>query len=200
MYLYMNIIGGECPGEDGSLMQIVLASASPRRRELLTRAGMDFVVLPSDAEETAQGTPMEMATANARIKAMAAAEDSRPILAADTLVALNGIALGKPRDDTHAREMLRALSGRTHQVYTGVCIRLGDTCYTACERTDVTFLPLSDLTIDTYIASGEPRGKAGAYAVQGPAGAFVAHMEGPVDNVIGLPVALVQTMLEKIQR
>lgn len=181
-------------------MQIVLASASPRRRELLTQAGYEFVVCPSDAEETACGTPMEMASANARIKALAAEADERPILAADTLVALGGEALGKPRDDMDARRMLRALSGRTHQVYTGVCLRLGDQCHVACERTDVTFRLLTDEEIEAYIASGEHRGKAGSYAVQGPAGAFVAEMAGPRDNVIGLPVALVARMLDMIAR
>ena len=177
-------------------MEIVLASGSPRRRELMEKAGYRFVVRPSDADERAEGSPMEMVAQLAARKAMSLPCDGRPILSADTLVALDGRALGKPRNEDDARRMLRALSGRTHQVFTGVCVR-ADKPRVACQRTDVTFRKLTDEEIDAYIATGEPMDKAGAYGIQGGAGAFVEKLDGPYDNVIGLPMALVARMLKE---
>ena len=180
-------------------MEIVLASGSPRRRELMERAGYRFEVCPSDADERAEGSPMERVARLAARKALSLPYDGRPILSADTLVALDGRALGKPRDEADARCMLKALSGRTHQVFTGVCVRT-DVCRVACERTDVTFRTLTDAEIDAYIATGEPMDKAGAYGIQGGAGAFVDGLTGPLDNVIGLPMDLVARMLGEIPK
>ena len=178
-------------------MQIVLASGSPRRRELMEKAGYSFEVCPSEADENVSGAPRERVALLARRKAEAVPEDGRPVLAADTLVALDEQALGKPADEDDARAMLRALSGRTHQVYTGVCLRCGGVYHVDCQRTDVTFRPLTDGEIDAYIATGEPMDKAGAYGIQGGAGVFVEKLEGPFDNVMGLPMELVSRMIRE---
>ncbi len=178
-------------------MTIVLASGSPRRRELMAKAGYDFVVRPTDADERVEGLPRERVMALARRKAEASSEEALPVLSADTLVALGDQVLGKPRDEADARRMLASLSGRTHQVYTGVCIRYRGEYFVDCERTDVTFRPLTDGEIDEYIATGEPMDKAGAYGIQGGAGAFVERLEGPFDNVMGLPMGLVKRMIRE---
>lgn len=182
--------------------KVILASGSPRRKELLREMGVEFEVDVSDVDETADGRPEQMVAVLAERKARAVAQrrNSGLIVAADTLVALEDRALGKPADDAEAREMLHALSGRTHDVFTGVCVLdagNGRMCLEAV-RTGVRFRELTDAEIDAYVATGEPRDKAGAYAIQGGAGAFVEGYEGSRSNVIGLPVERLSEMLEQM--
>ena len=186
-------------------MRLILASASPRRAELLTAAGFSFEIQPADVDETPR--PAESATAYAlrvaRDKAAAVAhrcEDTgTPVLAADTVVVAGGEILGKPRDDGDARRMLKRLSGAVHEVHTGVVL-----CGTHGERkelvtTRVRVFPLSDDEITWYIATGEAHGKAGAYAIQGYAARFIDHIEGSWSNVVGLPIATVYRMLKDLR-
>jgi len=190
---------------------IVLASASPRRQELLRKAGIPFTVQPADINETPRGgeAPRDYAERLAREKAMAVAQ-SRPrdyVLGADTIVVVDDAILGKPRDGNDAARMLRLLSGRTHAVITGVCVvapvsgsqlPVGSESQqrkTASETTLVTVCELSDDEIRDYVATGEPMDKAGAYAIQGIASRWIPRIEGDYSNVVGLPVALVYAML-----
>lgn len=181
---------------------LVLASASPRRADLLRAAGIAFDVRAADVDERVQ--PGEAATTYvervARAKAEAVVETSagRVVLAADTIVVVDGAIFGKPTGDEDSVRMLSALSGRAHEVLTSVCLRypdggghaeLGGLC-----RTRVEFAPLSAAQIAWYVASGEPAGKAGAYAIQGLASRFVVRIEGSYSNVVGLPIALVVEM------
>jgi septum formation protein len=170
---------------------IVLASASPRRADLLTQLGLEFDVVAPEIDESALAG--EDASAYVRRLALekAAAVPAGAeamVIAADTTVDLGGEILGKPADDRHARQMLEALSGRTHRVHTGVAVRLGDRTVSDVCTTLVTFVPLSGSAIDWYVATGEPIGKAGAYAVQGAGGVFVQRIRGSVSNVVGLPL------------
>ncbi len=191
---------------------LVLASASPRRQELLRNAGIPFVVQATDIPELPREgeNPRACAERLAREKAVAVFRQ-RPddfILGADTIVTVDGQILGKPRDVADAARMLGLLSGRTHQVTTGVCL-LGPQLGTAdrerrtgfedtrSETTLVTMDPLSDEDIRSYIATGEPMDKAGAYAIQGIASRWITRMEGDYFNVVGLPVALVCRMLRE---
>ncbi len=181
---------------------LVLASASPRRRELLERAGLVVQVAPTDLDETpASGeTAVDLArrlasakcdAATARMAAEANAPDAAlAVLAADTLVTIGGVILGKPRDAHDARDMLRRLAGRRHEVVTAYRIRRG--AAPAIDRavtTAVTFRLIDDAEVEAYVASGEWRGKAGGYALQGIAAAFVTELRGSHTNVIGLPLA-----------
>ncbi len=174
---------------------LLLASASPRRRDLLERAGIPFVVAPVaiDEEEPERGDPHLIALANARRKAEAA--PGEPALAADTVVALGDRLLGKPVDEADARAMLRRLAGTTHRVVTGVALRHAGRIATESVETRVTMRPLSDEEIDAYVATGEPMGKAGAYAIQERGDRFVTRLEGPWDNVVGLPVDAVRRLM-----
>lgn len=180
---------------------LILASASPRRREILTAAGIPFRVAPSGIDEEPE--PGETAESYvrrlARDKALAleCGEDDI-ILAADTVVTIDGEILEKPRDAADARRMLRLLSGREHEVITGVCLRTASRERVAHERTAVHFVPLSEREIDDYVASGEPLDKAGAYAIQGLASKFIDRIEGCYFNVVGLPVALVYRLLKEL--
>ena len=178
---------------------LILASASPRRRELMAYTGLPFEVITADAEEIKAGNPETLVMENARRKAraVAALHPGRMVLGADTIVYQDGRALGKPRDEQDARDMLRGLSGRGHMVYTGVCVigENGEESVNA-DASLVEFVPLSEEAISWYIATGEPMDKAGAYAVQGRAGMFVRRIEGSYSNVIGLPMALVRDMLK----
>ena len=176
---------------------IVLASASPRRAALLREAGIAFVVEPAWVDESvARGTaPAEAAVDLAARKAMAVEPRGRLVLAADTLLDLDGEILGKPRDAEDARRMLARLSGRDHWVITGVALRQGSELRTGLAQTRVTFRALSNDEIAAYVATGEPLDKAGAYAIQGGAAAFVAQLRGPRDNVVGLPMDVVRTLL-----
>lgn len=181
---------------------MILASASPRRQELLGFYGIPFEVAPSGADEEAQGTGEEQVCQLARRKCqdVASRYPDRLVLAADTLVCVDDAVLGKPADEADALRMLKLLSGRTHQVHTGVCLYCPDGRF--IERvatTRVTFLQVSDEILRRYIATGEPMDKAGAYAIQGRAGAFVARIEGSPTNVIGLPLEVLTEVFEQLK-
>jgi septum formation protein len=179
-------------------MTLTLASQSPRRRELLAQLGLDLRVVPAAADETPRPgePPRAYVERLAREKARAVAGDW--VLGADTTVALAGAILGKPEDDADARRMLRALSGRVHQVATGVCLRApGGREEAFSVSSEVVFAELSGVQIAWYLATGEPRDKAGAYAVQGAGGVFVREVRGSVSNVIGLPVAETAALLAR---
>ena len=179
--------------------RIVLASGSPRRRELLAGMGYEFALCTPDVDETIAGAPEEQVRGLALRKAEAACAlcPDAIVIAADTLVALDGRTLGKPEDDAGAVRMLRALSGRAHDVLTGLCVT--DTAsgrrVLCAERTQVRFRPLTEAEIQAYVATGEPRDKAGAYAIQGGAGAFVEGYDGSYNNVIGLPTERLAAIL-----
>ena len=172
-------------------MRIVLASGSPRRRELLVACGYDVDVhVPGVAEGRAPGeAPAQMVVRLAQEKARTARTAEGLVVAADTTVVLDGQVLEKPADDADARAMLRRLSGRTHEVLTGWCVRGPRGERSGVVATAVTFRPLTDAEIDAYVASGEPRDKAGAYGIQGRGGALVDVVHGSYPNVVGLPVA-----------
>ncbi len=167
---------------------LVLASSSPRRRDILTLLGIEFTVVEPDyAEEDVAGLgPAELAEAHARGKAAAVAGDR--VLGVDTLVALDGRVYGKPAEAGEAREYLRALSGRTHIVHSGLCLRAGGVEHLRRAASEVTFAPLTDADIDWYLGTGEWRDRAGAYAVQGRGAALVRAVHGDFQNVVGLPV------------
>lgn len=160
--------------------------------------GVPFEVITADAEELKSGDPEALVKENALRKARAVWEKhpGRVVLGADTVVYQNGRVLGKPRDAREAREMIAALSGAWHAVYTGVCvIGAGGEADVRAERSDVQFVHLTPDAIDRYVRTGEPMDKAGAYALQGIAGMYVRRIEGSYSNVIGLPMALVREML-----
>lgn len=174
-------------------MQIVLASSSPRRRELLERAGVVCEVVPSPAEELHDATlrPQDLCELNATLKAaaVAAIRPEATVVGADTLVFIDGIPLGKPVDMEEARAMLRRLSGRMHRVCTGVCVIFPDSSRRVFhELTEVTFLPLDEAAIDGYFARVNPLDKAGAYGIQEHGERIVASYSGSFANVTGLPV------------
>ena len=180
-------------------MPLLLASASPRRKEILTLLDIPFEVCPAVRESAPAGLPpAERVQALARCKAeeVAAAHPNRLVVGADTMVVLDGRALGKPRDEAHALEMLTALQGRRHTVRTGVTLRQGDKSLTQSEATDVCFRSASESELLAYIATGEPMDKAGAYGVQGKGALLVERLEGDFFNVMGLPVLRLSRMLE----
>jgi septum formation protein len=182
---------------------LVLASQSPRRRELLATAGLPFVVRARPVEETRRPgeSPEAYVMRLARAKAEAAWENRDEIvLGADTVVVLDEEVLEKPRDDDDARAMLARLSGRAHTVITGICLRHARGTEVAREITRVWFLELSADEIDAYVTSGEPRDKAGAYAIQGLASKFVSRVEGCFFNVVGLPVSQVYRFWKKLEK
>jgi len=186
---------------------LVLASASPRRKELLTQAGFAFRVHPAHIPEDPYPEE-EPITYVARQKAQAvydALSDSQPsliVLGADTTVVIDNQILGKPGDApdpaAEAARMLRLLSGRTHRVITGVALVSADGSQAAADVTSVEFLPLTDAEIAAYVATGEPMDKAGAYAIQGLAARWIPRIEGCYFNVVGLPIALVSALLGSI--
>ena len=187
-------------------MELILASKSPRRRELLADAGYDFRVLVSEADETLpEGTPPAEGVrilAERKAKAVEATLPAEKIgtapvfvAGADTLVELDGVPLGKPKDEGDAVAMLSSLSGRKHRVVTGVAVAVGGRLYSGVETTTVTFRPLSREEIADYVASGEPMDKAGSYGIQAGADRFVSKVEGEIDNVIGLPRKLLAKLL-----
>ncbi len=182
---------------------LILASASPRRAELLTAAGFRFSVRTVEVDERPLDgeSPAGYVTRLARNKASAAtyANADEVVLAADTTVVVDEVILGKPADEVDAARMLRLLSGREHQVLTGVAARVGDREISACESTTVGFSALDEEEIAWYVASGEPRDKAGAYAVQGLASRFVTRIDGSYSNVVGLPVACVYRLLADLR-
>jgi septum formation protein len=188
------------------MTSLVLASASPRRQDLLLGIGLEFTVVPADVDESQHPDekPVDYVERIAHDKAMAVvaklgmgAAGSIVVLAADTTVDVDGEILAKPDDDEDARRMLRMLSGRTHQVHTAVVAWRISGLQTATVTTDVTFVELEAATIEWYLATGEHRDKAGAYGMQGAAGALVARVDGSPTNVIGLPLAETVSMLRR---
>lgn len=172
-------------------MQLILASSSPRRRELLGLFGIPFVVRAADIDETMDpGLPPEQEVARvSRCKALAVPrQEDDVVIAADTIVVCEGRVLGKPHSPREAEEMLTLLSGRDHQVMTGCTIAAGEQVQTFTEITDLHFRPLEPEEIRRYVATGEPMDKAGAYGIQGGAALFCRRMEGDYYNVMGLPV------------
>jgi septum formation protein len=189
---------------------LILASASPRRRELLTQAGFAFEVRPAHIPEDPlpDEDPVAYVTRLAREKAEAVYRDvgasnerasasPQVVLGADTTVTLDGYILEKPRDAADAARMLRLLSGRTHRVITGVAVVSAAGTRAASETTEVEFLPMTDEEIADYIATGEPMDKAGGYAIQGRAARWIPRIVGDYSNVVGLPLALVASMLRQ---
>lgn len=179
--------------------RIILASGSPRRRALLAQMGYTFEVCTPDVDEHVPGMARDIVFTLAQRKALAAAEvyPSGIIIASDTLVSLDNQPLGKPENPEDAVHMLKALSGREHEVFTGVCIRNVATgqMETRVVRTGVRFRELTLDEIQSYVATGEPMDKAGAYAIQGGAGPFVENLDGSYENVVGFPVDEVRQML-----
>ena len=172
-------------------MNLILASASPRRQELLKLFGVPFTVRVADIDETMDPakTPFDEVARVSHAKALAVSRESGDVvIAADTIVVCGGRVLGKPRDAEDAAAMLRLLSGRDHQVMTGCTVLRDDTAVTFTEVTDLHFRELSDREIARYVASGEPMDKAGSYGIQGGAALFCTHMVGDYYNVMGLPV------------
>ena len=178
---------------------LVLVSRSPRRSELLKQAGIPFSVRPAAIDETplADETPRRHVERLAREKALAVeAGTGETVLGADTVVVLDGRILGKPADAADAARMLESLSGRMHEVLTGVCLRRGGRTEASCEVTRVWFAALTPEEVAAYVASGEPMDKAGAYAIQGLASKFISRIEGSYSNVVGLPVEWVYARLQ----
>jgi len=181
--------------------RIVLASGSPRRLDLLREAGFEVIVRPADVEELTGGLPSRaLVLANAELKALrvAAAISGDLVLAADTIVVLDGEILGKPRDLGHAAEMLGRLGGRVHEVLTGVCMLRGGSSARCSfvESTRVEFRKLDEAMISTYLADIDPLDKAGSYAAQEDRGRLIERIEGSMENVIGLPVTRVIEAIE----
>jgi septum formation protein len=173
---------------------LVLASKSPRRAEILRAAGLPFVVRPADIDEQRGDgeSPTDYARRLAIDKAGAVhIETGEIVLGADTIVVVDDVVLEKPADDADACRMLQSLSGRTHEVITGICLRSGVRSIADTAVTHVAFSPLKPEEIDAYVASGEPMDKAGAYGIQGLASKFIERIEGDYFNVVGLPVSLV---------
>lgn len=182
-------------------MEVILASQSPRRRELMGLFHIPFTVRVSDADETMDpGAPaQEQVALVSRRKAEAVSRKAEDlVIAADTIVVCNGQILGKPRDAADAYRMLRLLSGRDHQVMTGMTVLRGSAVRTVTEITDIHFRPLSDREIHAYIRTGEPMDKAGAYGIQGGAALFAQRMVGDYYNVMGLPVCRLGQLLREI--
>lgn len=188
-------------------MKIYLASRSPRRAELLQQIGMDFIVLPSDIDESI--LPGEQASAYvvrlAHAKAIACQQylmvsdlPSRPILAADTTVCVDDEILGKPETEAEAYAMLKLMSGRWHEVHTALALATGQDIATRLSTTRVEMAVLSEAEIKAYIASGEPFDKAGAYGIQGLAGVFIRRIEGSYSGVMGLPIYEIATLLKQV--
>ena len=186
-------------------VRLILASASPRRAELLTAAGFTFDVVPADVDEVPRhGESPELYTCRValdkarRVFARSGSNDVA-VLAADTEVVHEGQVLGKPVDTADAARMLRLLSGRTHEVLTAVVVLAGELERSVVERTLVRFTLLTDDEIDWYVESGEPMGKAGGYGIQGRGARFIDHIEGAWSTVVGLPVHAVHRLLREVQ-
>ena len=176
--------------------RIILASASPRRKELLAQIGMDFEVISSRAEEKTEctepsGIVLELSRLKARDVFAGLSEKEKRnalVIGADTIVSCEGRIMGKPGSPERAYEMLRALQGKTHQVYTGVALVWQDGESSFSERTDVTMFPMTPEETQSYVATGEPLDKAGAYGIQGRCAAYIREIAGDYYNVVGLPV------------
>ncbi|MDP4110105.1 MAG: Maf family protein [Bacillota bacterium] len=182
-------------------MRIILASASPRRRELLEKIGLKFDIIPADIEETTDFTEPDRVVCDLCLKkAMYISQRYKNdiIISADTIVYFGGACLGKPESEEQAALMLRSLSGKTHKVYTGVTVLKGDIKDTRYEVTKVRFRDMSDSEISSYIRTGEPMDKAGSYGIQGFGMLFIEGIEGDYQNVMGLPVKTLYDMLKKV--
>ena len=180
---------------------LILASASPRRRTLLEEAGYTVNIAPPDIDETARPgeAPATLVERLAREKAQAIVASAEAIVVAgDTIVALDGEILGKPSDASDAVDMLTRLSRSKHEVISGWCVRRGAAELSGAEITTVTFRAITQAEIEAYVATGEPLDKAGAYGIQEGGGAFVSSVEGSLENVIGLPVAVVVAAIERL--
>ncbi|HVT35977.1 MAG TPA: nucleoside triphosphate pyrophosphatase [Nevskiaceae bacterium] len=187
-----------------SAIDLYLASQSPRRAELLMQLGLRFEIVPAEVVEQPRPgeTPAQYALRIAQDKARAGATHARvalPVLGADTDVVLDGKVLGKPRDAAHAIDMLLALSGRMHEVYSAVALMLGERDETALSVTRVEFGDITRAQAQAYWDSGEPRGKAGAYAIQGLGARFVRRIEGSYSGVVGLPLYETMELLQRLQ-
>jgi len=182
-------------------MEIVLASASPRRRELLSLITEHFTVCPADADETLRDAPLgEEVTRLSRLKAEAvqAQHPNAVCIGSDTMVTIDGLRLGKPKDTADAARMLAALSGREHTVYTGVAVKRGEKLLVEHEATLVRFRPLTQREIHLYIQTGEPMDKAGGYGIQGYGALLVEGIRGDYFNVVGLPICRLGRMLAQV--
>lgn len=182
-------------------MRIVLASSSPRRRELLSKITTDFEIIPSAEEERPLSThPTDVVQELASLKAVSvqARNPDAIVIGADTVVDLDGEIMGKPHSDRHAKEMLHALSGRSHYVHTGVCILYREHTFTFCDSTLVNFRHVTDAEIDAYVDSGLARDKAGAYGIQECG--FVESYVGSYDNVVGFPTESVKDVLDTLMK
>ena len=179
---------------------LVLASSSPRRREILTALGLAFDVRAADVDESLRDgeSPFDAAERLAREKAATVGAPEVLVVAADTLVVLDGVALGKPKDRADVRRMLAALAGRSHDVVTGVACAREGRIVSGRETTRVVFAAMSQAEIEEYAATGEPDDKAGAYAMQGIGGLFVERVEGSPSNVVGLPVRLLYRLAKEL--
>ena len=187
-------------------MRVILASKSPRRREILSMLGVSFEILSADADESSDLKNPEALVRELALRKGCAVRDlllskgesleGTLIIASDTVVAANGEILGKPRDEEDAERMLRLLSGKEHQVISGVALLCGERTVAEAEVTNVKFAPMSEEDVAWYVKSGEPADKAGAYAVQGLASLFIEGLKGDYFNVVGLPVHRLQTMLK----
>ena len=184
-------------------MKILLASGSPRRQSLLKSFGFDITVVLPDFDESSvfEKNPEKLVTALAKGKLESVKRGDMLTLAADTVVAIDGKIMGKPTDEKDAFDMLRALSGKTHTVYTGVCIAYGQKQRLFCEKSDVTFHKLSNKQIRDYIATGSPMDKAGGYGLQDDVAiTFINTVTGEISNVIGLPMGRVMQETERITK
>ena len=182
-------------------MKIVLASSSPRRRELLSKITANFEVIPSNVEEHPTATiPTDVVQELACVKAqsVSALHPNDLVIGCDTVVDLDGQIFGKPHTHAHAKQMLHALSGRTHFVHTGVCIIFNGQSFTFCDSTSVTFKALTDAEIDNYVNCGLAMDKAGAYGIQECG--FVTSYNGSYDNVVGLPTERVKAILDTLMK
>ena len=186
---------------EGIIMNLILASASPRRQELLKLFGVPFTVRVADIDETMDLSrpAFDEVARVSRLKALAIPRNADDVvIAADTIVVCEGRVLGKPRDEADAIATLRLLSGRDHQVMTGCTVLCGDRCESFTEVTDLHFRELSEKEIARYVASGEPMDKAGSYGIQGGAALFCTHMVGDYYNVMGLPVCALGLSLKQM--
>ena len=182
-------------------MQVILASQSPRRKELLGLFRIPFIVRVADIDETMDPakSPFDEVARVSRLKAEAIfREEADVVIAADTIVVCGGQVLGKPKDEQDAARMLRLLSGRDHQVMTGLTVLRDEKCLTCTEVTDIHFRELTDREIAAYIRTGEPMDKAGAYGIQGGAALFAERLNGDYFNVVGLPVCRLWQLLQQI--
>ena len=181
-------------------MQLILASQSPRRKELLGLFRLPFIVRVADIDESMNpGDPYEEVARVSRLKAMAVPrEEEDVVIAADTIVVCDGRVLGKPKDEADAYRMLTLLSGRDHQVMTGLTVLRGEKILSCTEVTDIHFRDLTEKEIESYIRTGEPMDKAGSYGIQGGAALFAEKLSGDYFNVVGLPVCRLGILLKEI--